>query len=344
MNEELKSVETQQWLDKYFYNNIGYTSSFFDAGEVPYINETTRLLMEPALLGRLHPYSDISNYLENPDKIDEDFEFALDDSKLIGRRVVRVDEDNFTYAYESTGVDSSKINIDYITEFNNYIKRCLEEGNNLLLSEFSRCNNSYKYLNKVAEYIIDEYSACKKKLYIHTESNNKYKPFYRILLNQYRKIMEHIINEYPADLKTSLYNELVYKTRKKETVKSFKLKGNSNRLYKSRYFESDFKMFQKQKLIASDTSLQTFHELFEGKLLIEKICWIDTISSLYTFIQMLVDKTTSKIEPTLNKHWEITASCFTLNNINLDRSDFPNLHQIKDIQIKGFFRNFIRHL
>jgi len=359
-NEELKSAETQQWLEKYFYNNIGYTSSFFDAGEVPYINETARLLMESALMGRLHPYSDISNYLENPQQIDDGFEQSLDNFKLTSQKVVRVDDENFIYAYINIDIDSpdkyhdviaeayynSEIKVDYITEFNNRIKSYLEKGNNLLLSEFSRCNNPYKYVNKVAEYIIDEYSTCKKKLYIHPESNNKYRPFYRILSNQYRKIMEHIINEYPSDLKTSLYNELIYRTRKKEEVKSFKLKGNYRRIYRSRHFESDFSKFKKKNLIAKDTSFQTFCELFEGKLLVEKICWSDTISSLYTFVQLLVgkDKDISKIEPTMNKHWEITASCFTLNNVNLDRSDFPNLHHIKDTEIKRFFRSFIKNL
>ncbi len=359
-NEELGSTETQQWLEKYFYNNIGYTLSFFEAGEVPFINESVRLLMESTLIGRQHPYSNISIYLENPKYIDEQFESLLEDFRFTNQEIVRVDSSNFIYVYRNKNTNppdeyydvmaeayyTSEFKVDYIPEFNTRTENYLIEDYNLLLSEFARCNNPSKYLNKVAEYIMNEYSTCKKKLYIHSESNTKYRPFHRILLNQYRKIMEHILNNYPAELKTSIYNELIYRTRKKETVKSFKIKGNSNRLYKSRYFENDFNMFKKKNLIASNTSFQTFCELFEGKVLIDKICWSGTISSLYTFIQMLVgkDKAASKIEPTLNKHWEIAASCFTLNNINLDRSDFPNLHHIKDIRTITFFRNFIRQL
>lgn len=359
-NEELVSLETQQWLDTYYYNSIGYTWCFFEYGEVSFINESVRPLMELSLRDNQHPYSNISIYLENPKYIDEQFESLLEDFRFTNQEIVRVDSNNFTYVYKNKNTNPSdkyydmlvegyyttEIIVDYITEFNTKIENYLKEANDLLLSEFARCNNPSKYLNKVAEYIMDEYSTCKKKLYIHSESNTKYRPFHRILLNQYRKIMEHILDNYPAELKTSIYNELIYRTRKKEAVKSFKIKGNSNRLYKSRYFENDFNMFKKKNLIANNTSFQTFCELFEGKVLIDKICWSGTISSLYTFIQMLVgkDKATSKIEPTLNKHWEIAASCFTLNNINLDRSDFPNLHHIKDIRTITFFRNFIRQL
>jgi hypothetical protein len=66
----------------------------------------------------------------------------------------------------------------------------------------------------------------------------------------------------------------------------------------------------KLELIAPDTSLNDFREVFLGRVVTKRIRWVGVNNQLYHFIQTISPKLIPHGQKKLDKKWVITAACF----------------------------------
>ena len=327
------SLEEKECLEKYY---AGFSLAFFEKGDMPMPvpNEKYNFLLNSK---HRHPYSFLTRYVNNIEKVDSTYNFLKPETKNDKESSENLTFDYCFKDYEGkgsiylvqtlNGVLGYGVEVyDYYQEFKQNMTEYRQLADNTLSREFHRCKNIKNYINSICDYIIQEYDQCKRQ---DIKSLSKYTPFYRILLNQYRKILLHLIDEYTSYLKRSIYKKLIYLTRHKEDTKSFIKKGiKIQQVQDLRNYFDELKM---NGFIHDETHITTLYDLFSGIIMPDKIDWADDIVTLYTFIRLLIDN--DKIEYPKNKQWEITAACFTLNGNRLDKYEFPNQHKTKN-QVK----------
>jgi len=329
----INQPETQIWLDQYYYNTkdrVGYTKAFFEEGEVSFVNPYVKSFFNDMLISRPHPYCLLSRFFASTTEIERSFQRH---TQLYFHQDVK-DHGNYTFSYKEGG---KEIVVDFVTLFEKQTTYYREDGNENLLTEFYRCNNSARYISFICEEIIREYHKCRK---IINHSDVSARAFYKILLNQYRRIIHHLRSEYDSYIKTGIHNELEYISSQKD-IKPFKLKHR--KIQQIEGLESRFNELKVKKIVAPTTKIGQIYDLFGGMEIKEQINWTGNFSTLYTFIRLLMES--DKINcPKGVSHWEVTASCFTCNGQYLDRSDFPHQHKTNDKDILKILKRFVNIL
>ena len=200
--------------------------------------------------------------------------------------------------------------------------------------------NRIKYLNQIVTRLLGIQKDLrkvkrKKDLKLHKSIES----LILLLLNSIKDILKSIFIAYHLELNNTNREVLSKWFYLKKAITSFRF----NKYPEEKRLEI---LYQKYlisgRFISPMANFNTFKSLFEAKQLENKINWIDKKSSLYYFINLLIDN--NVIKSPRNKHWEITSEFFLLNGESLLPRDFLNQKETQNKKSRDILESFVKAL
>lgn len=187
------------------------------------------------------------------------------------------------------------------------------------------------YLNKVINYLFE----C-----IQAIPNNQYKQ-----VEYHNSIITHAIMEILKKVSISHIHLHINRTNRKKLSKWYNIEEpifsfEAPKLVSEKRFQSLYYEYMGTFINQFNSDWHTFQTLFLGKPLEKKIDWKDGKASLYYFIKLLIDS--KVIKNPKNKHWQITAEFFLVNNETIISKDLLNQKPTKDKRKIAKLKKFVK--
>lgn len=196
-------------------------------------------------------------------------------------------------------------------------------------------NGKYLYLNEVTLLLFKAL----QKIMAHQRKYKYLHAYHRTLSNIASNILKDIFMHYHLDLDSRNRDKLSKWFHLKEPIISFRFSKSQE---EKRLYSLYFKHLYNGSFINLTTEFGTFKALFEGRVLENKINWIDNKSSLYYFIKLLVSN--KVVKNPKNRHWQITAEFFLLKGETLLPNDFLNQKETQNKEKREALEKFVSAL
>lgn len=223
--------------------------------------------------------------------------------------------------------------VEYIPIFKEEIEQRMQKTNNEFELAVLQSEDRKGYIDFIATYLLKEHKIFTKNL---SDCRDAYRVIYGIMISQLLAALSHIRENYFSDLTDTKISQLNKIFALKEGTKSF----HSKISIPHSDMERAIKNLKDTHLIDKDTPVQAFINLFKNVNMSDnKINWTGGKMALCDFIKMIIGS--KYISDTNNTHWEITANCFTIDGIHMERKAFLNPKPIKDNQKLKKMDNFL---
>lgn len=225
-------------------------------------------------------------------------------------------------------------NVDYISVFDEELKKKVESSNKALLQNV-RLHNDTEYLDSIVDFLFKGHKEVRKNISL---SNGIIKEILNVVSVHYKDILGFVYKDERLGDQISNKNIVLLEKlfRKKEIVKSF----YTQIALPYQQVEKAIKVLVNENLIDKETSIQAFINLFSKTDMSQnKINWTGSKTALFTFIQMVSKN--ENIKYPKNEHWAIAANSFTLNNTHINRGEFLHRKPIKNKKTLDALNQFL---